>query len=185
MYSENSFDSSPSLGSCKQTWGRKLSERRQPRREPSVPKEEWWRAVGDNIQECYKVWNWKRNAYSVAHVTLTSAALILSFCVIPLASWWELSNLSFFASLAIAGIIAFENAFAIGEKARFYRQIIRELWAVDQEVNEAEFDDVDDHKQLNNVETELRQLIERDKRFLPVKGWQLSVKLVKLASLTR
>ena len=73
----------------------------------------------------------------------------------------------FFASLAIAGIIAFENAFAIGEKARFYRQIIRELWAVDQEVNEAEFDDVDDYKQLNNVETELRQLIERDSQKIP------------------
>ena len=182
MYSENSFDSSPSLGSCKQTWGRKLSERRQPRREPPVPKEEWWRAVGDNIQECYKVWNRKRNAYSVAHVTLTSAALILSFCVIPLASWWELSNLSFFASLAIAGIIAFENAFAIGEKARFYRQIVRELWAVDQEVNEAEFDDVDDHKQLNNVATELRQLIERDSQKIPTGQGLAAIRQIGKAS---
>ena len=167
MYSGNGFGDSSRPAPYKRGWGPKALERRGQSTQQQSLLEGEWRTVEDNIQDCYKVWNRRRRAYSFCNVALILVALMLSTFVIPLASLFEQSSISLIGGLAITGIIGLQKAFAIGEKAQFYGQIVCELWGVEQESKEAKLDDVDGPKELKNVESELRELIERDARKVP------------------
>jgi len=126
-----------------------------------------WQTVEGNVRECREVWNRKRLAYSLGNTALIIVALVLSTFVIPIASYLEQSDISLFAGLAITGIIGFRKAFAIGERARFYRQITCELWALEHDLEVARFDDVDDHDLFYKLSNDHRELIENDSQKLP------------------
>ena len=167
MKNRNHFVTRSSTGSYSRTSGPKsLDGTGRPTQVQKLLEREW-QTVEGNIQDCREVWNRKRLAYSLGNTALIIVALVLSTFVIPIASYFEQSDISLFAGLAITGIIGFRKAFAIGERARFYRRITCELWALDQELEVARFDDVDDHEQLNNVSDALRELIENDSQKLP------------------
>jgi hypothetical protein len=100
-------------------------------------------------------------------MVLITVAFALSTFVIPWASYVNYSDICFFAGFVITGIICFQNMCAVSERARFYREIAFELWAVEQEFRAARFDNIDDYQQLEKITIRLQKLIERDSEKVP------------------
>jgi hypothetical protein len=153
---------SPRLASSTQRVGHKLFECAGLLTSGQDSLERQWQTVEGNIQECSTVWNRKRYFYSFGNMVLITVAFILSTFVIPWASYVDQSDVCFFAGFVITGIICFQNMCAVSERARFYREIAFELWAVEQEFKAAKFDNVGDYQQLEKITTRLQKLIERD-----------------------
>ena len=167
MGTSNCFVNSPSLGSSTQISDHKPFEYTGLLTHKQNSLERQWQAVEGNIQECSTVWNRKRHFYSVSNMVLITVAFILSTFVIPWASYVNASDICFFAGFVITGIICFQNMCAVSEKARFYREIAFELWAVEQEFKAAKFDNIGDYQQLEKIMTRLQKLIERDSQNVP------------------
>jgi hypothetical protein len=167
MGTSNCFVDSHSLSSSTESSDHKPFEYTGPLTHEQNSLERQWQTVEGNIQECSKVWTRKRYFYSFSNTVLITVAFILSTFVIPWASYVNNSGMCFYAGFVITGVICFQNMCAVSERARFYREIAFELWAVEQEFKTAKFDNTDDYQQLEKITTRLQKLIERDSQKVP------------------